>query len=264
MDYTLDRLDIPNIYIDKDDKFISNIHTIFEIELKPYEKHKIYGDDYAHFITNNTELYINGQQYATNNIYDKKELLNIYNKMYLFLSCGCYIENHSDEIAYLKIIIKQYDSIMHLYSRCTFNYVQFFIMERYGCICNNERTEFYFVENIIIKTKQKIDVKYKYIDEKDILFCYKIKHIRNDLYELQICKITNKTNDKTIIIPQKNKDNDIQYYNNIYKEFNIIFIKYVQPIIIQFEKENLFNYYYIYCEVKKLDDHADKYKCIAH
>lgn len=261
MDYTLDRLDIPNIYIDKDDKFISNIHTIFEIELKPYEKHTIYYNNYVYCITNNTELYINGEEFATNK-YDKKKLLNIYNKMYLFLSCRCYIENHSDEIAYLKIITINTYSIIHFDSSYNFFQKKLFLMNRYDCKCNHERSDFLFIEYIIIKTKQKIDVKYKYIDEKDILFCYKIKHIRNDLYELQISKITNKTNDKSIIIPQKNKDNVIEYYNNIYIQFNIIFNKYVYPIVIKFNKNELFNYYYLYCEVKKLDDHNNKYKCM--
>jgi hypothetical protein len=263
MDYTLDRLDIPNIYDNKNDKFISNIDDIFEIELKPYEKRKIYSNYYAHFITNNTELYINGGNFATNNIYDKIELVNIYNKMYLFLSYGCYIENYSDKIAYVKIIIINIYTIVQFVSRYNFSNLMLFLMNKYDCGCNNERYDYQIIENIIIKTKQKIDVKYKYIDEKDILFCYKIKHIRNDLYELQISKITNKTNDKSIIIPQKNKDNIIEYYNNIYNQFNIIFNKYVYSIVIKFNKNELFNYYYLYCEVKKLDDHYDKYKCIS-
>lgn len=258
MDYNIDKLDIPNIYNDKYDKSISNIHDIFEIELKPYEKRKIYSNNYAFCITNNTELYINGGDFATNNIYDKKELLNIYNKMYLFLSYGCYIENHSDEITYLKIKLIDINSIMQMDNRYNFSRASiFFLMNRYGCRCNNKRFELLFIENIIIKTKQKIDVKYKYINEKDILLCYKIKHIHNDLYELQISKITNKTNDKTIIIPQKNKDNIIEYYNNIYNEFNIIFNKYKNPILMSLEKKDLFNYYYLYYEVKKLDNHCD-------
>lgn len=258
MNYNIDKLDIPNIYSNKDDKLITNMDNIFEIELKPYEKHKIYNNYYAYCITNNTKLYVNGGDFATNNIYDKKELLNIYNKMYLFLNYDCYIENYSDEIAYLKIKLLDINSIMQMYRRYTFSIAAiFFLMNRYGCRCNNERSDFQFIENIIIKTKHRIDAKYKYIDEEDILFCYKIKHIHNDLYELQICKITNKTNDTTIIIPQKNKDNIIEYYNNIYNQFNIIFNKYVNPIIIKFNKNELFNYYYLYYEVKKLDNHSD-------
>ena len=257
MDYNIDKFDIPNIYNDKYDKSISNMDDICEFKLKPYEKGKIFSNNYVYCITNNTELYINGGDFASNNIYDKKELLNIYNKMYLFLSYGCYIENHSDEITYLKIIQINTYSIVQLVKRFDFSDTIFFLMNRYGCRCGNERSDFHFIENIIIKTKQRIDAKYKYIDEEDILFCYKIKNINNDLYELQICKITNKINDTSIIIPQKNNDNIIQYYNNIYNEFNTIFNKYVNPIFIKFNKNELFNYYYLYYEVKKLDNHSD-------
>ncbi len=261
MDYNIDKLDIPNLYSNKDDKFITNMDNIFECELKPYEKRKIYSENYVFCITNNTQLYVNGGDFASINIYDKKELLNIYDKMYLFLSYGCYIENHSDEIAYLKIIQINTYSIVQLVKRFDFSDTIFFLMNKYGCRCGNERSDFYFIENIIIKTKQRIDVKYKYIDEEDILFCYQIKHIYNDLYELQICKITNKTNDKTLIIPHKNKDNIGQYYNNIYNQFNIIFNKYINPIIIKFNKNELFNYYYLYFEVKNLDNHTSKNDC---
>ena len=154
MDYNIDKFDIPNIYNDKYDKSILNIHDIFEIELKPYEKRKIYSNYYAYCITNNTKLYVNGGDFATNNIYDKKELLNIYNKMYLFLSYGCYIENHSDEIAYLKIKIIDINSIMQMHNRYDFSSTIFFLMNRYECRCNNERSDLIFIENIIIKTKQ--------------------------------------------------------------------------------------------------------------
>lgn len=264
MDYNINKLNIPNLYSNKNDTFISEINDIHEIMLKPYEKRKIYTDNYAYCITNNTEIYITGGDFATSNIHDKKELLNIYNKMYLFLFYGCYIENHSDEIAYLKIITYNNCNIMQLYQRYDFSNTLFFLMNRYGCRCNNQRSDFTFIENIVIKTKQKINVKYKYFDEKDILFCYKIKYIHKDLYELQIYKIINKKNDDRIIIPQKNKDNIIEYYNDIYNQCNNIFNHCEMPIVMRIEKKDLFNYYYMYYEVKKLDNHLSETMCFNY
>jgi hypothetical protein len=258
MNYSITKLDIPNLYNDIDKNYNKDTEiNIFEFEFKPYEQHKIYNSCYAYCITNNTELYINGADFATFNKYNKRELLNIYNKMYLFLGYDCYIENLSNEPAYLKLILIDTYSITQLSSRCNFYKTTLFLMSKYNCVCTEENCTFSLIETIIIKTKQTIDVKYKYIDEKDILFCYKIKHIHNDLYELQICKITNKTNDKTIIIPQKNNDNIIQYYNNIYNDFNVIFNQYIYPIFINFQRKDMFNNYYIYYEVKKLDINPD-------
>ncbi len=218
MEYTIDELNIPDIYstddINEFKNYESNIRKI-EITLRPYETYynSNFYNTYAYLITNNTKLYIVYDS-KLSRVCDDRYTRNIYNKMYLCLNYTISIENYSDEIAYLKIfIIPCIPMIKH---------APIFMIELMS-VFYPIGTFIDITENIVIRTKEKINITYKYFDTPNMILCYKIKNVRDDIYELKLCKITNKINNKSIIIPQKNINNIYHYYSIIYDKLSGIF-----------------------------------------
>jgi hypothetical protein len=129
-------------------------------------------------------------------------------------------------------------------------------MNNYGCICTTQINQFIFIENIIIKTKSKINKKYKYFDDDKIIICYKINHIHTDLYELRLYKLINKLNNDIVIIPQdKNPNNITKYYNDICKLINT-YKKPEYTILFEINTKDLFNNYYLFYDIMRLYDHS--------
>jgi len=167
-----------------------------------------------------------------------------------FLQNGIII-NDSNDIAQIKIYILPKPGIFWR------NYCQttMFLMNNYGCRCNKKIYSFQIAELIIIKTKQKIEKKIKYIESNDIILCYNITHKHTDLYELQLSKIINKINDNVIFLSKKNRDSLEEYYNNLYNSLKSICNPYVNPIIIQNNYMKDFGSYYVYHHQVVLNDH---------
>lgn len=245
MEYTIDELNIPDIYSTDDINKFKNESNIVEITLRPYETYYkyVHKNTCSYLITNNTKLYIlydNKDSYAC----DDKNTRNIYNKMYLYRANRILIKNYSDEMAYLKIFMMQHipPFIYFIDRDC--------IQGETGIRCDNAGRIFGGVtENIMIRTKEKINITYKYFDSSNMSLCYKIKNIRDDIYEFKLCKIKSKINNKSIIIPQKNINNIYQYYSIIYYKLSDIFSECPTNTIYCVSLTNsckIFNYQSIY------------------
>jgi len=235
MDYNKN---IPNIY---DSNEI--LPKILELELNPGEQYKILFNFPCNIITNNTKLYYT-------NIKNEYKI-HLYNNIFIDFSQNGIIINDSDDIARIKIymIHKQRIVMIKLYSPIIF------LMNNYSCRCDKQIYSFEFTELIIIKTKQKIEKKIKYIESNDIILCYNITYKHSDLYELQLSKIINKINDNVIILSKKNRDSLEEYYNNLYNSLKSICNPYVNPIIIQNNYMKYFGSYYVYYHSVVLNDH---------
>jgi hypothetical protein len=260
MEYTIDELNIPDIYstddINKFKNYESNIDELV-ITLRPYETYykwyDIHTSIYAYLITNNTKLYMllnckDSKMYedvCEGHIYKR----NIYNKMYLCIDCRIMIKNYSDEMAYLKIFVVQHIPTFITFSN--YSYMQFNGETR---ICCDYTGKIYgmVTENIMIKTNEKINITYNYFDTPNMLLCYKIKNVRDDIYELKLCKITNKINNKSIIIPQKNINNIVKYYRIIHDKLSGIFSECTTDTIYRvslFDACKIINFQSIYFDV---------------
>jgi hypothetical protein len=221
MEYTIDELNIPDIYTDDINEFKnyeSNIHEI-EITLRPYETYETFHGIHLcnYLITNNTKLYIVYGSKFYGEVCGDENTRNIYNKMYLCKIDRIKIRNYSDEIAHLKIFMVKHIPEFIYFS--TYNDNQGEMKLRYS---RTGKIYGIITDNIVIRTNEKINLTYKYFDTQNMMFCYKIKNVRDDIYELKLCKITNKINNKSIIIPQKNINNIYQYYSIIYYKLNDI------------------------------------------